>query len=1459
MKIAANGIEAGMDWQADLPEPTLDGSTATYHEVLPGVDLKVTADVIGYSQLLVVKSPEAAKNPRLKKITFDARAKGAEVSVDKGQGSGRRSDLPAEKQTAADGVKVTDQAGKTAFKIEASAMWDSSGTPIPGAPGPGEGARTAAMGVEVTDSTISVSPDQQFLAAPETKFPVFVDPSHRCASCSKAHHVVVQSAWPDALNFDKTDGALGDLKAGYVCEGGDCFKSRTYLRMHTGSLVGKHIIDAHLHLDTIHSYHCTNATPTYLYLAPWVGSNTTWNNQPGGSGNPLSSGNTTKNVNHCPGNPGGMDLAATSAIASAAAGGWGETTFMIRGEREDNNSSWRRFDLNPYLVVNYNSYPLQPADLGIQGWGPNAGDALACGSYVATRTPRLRARLSDPDNDVLNAIFHLSPAGSQHAVGNVPSGSFGEITVPAGKITADGPQTWHVTVGDNDLLGPQSANCSMVIDTTVPGEPVVASSQYPAGKDAGGIGVGGSFALSAPTGTDDIAYYLYSFSNQGDDPQTKVTPQSLNGPTTVTWTPMVSGPQVLSVRSVDRAGNRSTIKRYQIDVADYQVGVSGKIAQWSFENNLVDTSEAKSLNYIGPPPPGGYFGEGQSGRAVLMDAVNKEYYQAKDALLRTDGSFTVSAWASLASDDKYYTVASQDGSRASGFKLQYNDYYDRWAISFTNGDVDNPSTIYKALSANPPALNTWTHLTGVYDATAAKLRIYVDGALSGEATVPVTPWNATGPFVVGAAKVDGARSHHFTGSIDSVRVHGRVLSATEISALPGGTPAGSTAEYLFEENLKNTGSNTDLALATGAPTYQAGYSGSAFQVNPAFGSSLRTSGPILSTTASFSAGAWVKLQDKTKHQAVFSQDGNRMSAFMLRYAPDVDRWIFGTSDSDTDAGLYYWAKSTSVPKEGVWTHLAVVHDTTTHKLSLYVNGIREAQRDANPTFNATGTFVVGAAKVGGNPTARWFGLLDEVNVYDGALTDAEVATLNNAPVERARYALDGSAVDSVGGVPTSVYGNGVSWENTNGVSAAKFTGNHFDHSGVAPSAAPIGEWHLDGSLTDTSGGGRDLNARKTSGATTPSYINPGIFWQGATFNGVDNWLQRDTAVLDTSKSFSVSAFVKLDRDNGWFTVASQDGVRAASFVLQYSDQDDRWAFSMINGDQDESPSVGVLSTHPPKIGTWTHLMGVYDAVSGKARLFVNGTLEGEAPFSSAWASAGPFVVGAVKWSGNRINFFPGAIDEVRVYDRALTADDAHGLWNMGSNIRAGRAQAFRTDQSYTVAAMARADVFDATARTVLSGDGMYSPFLLSYRPEWKRWGLLVFVGADNTGEARWILSDNEAATYQDVNGWVHLAAVYDAPARKMRFLVNGIEQSTVPLDGTRVAKVGPGVTPPAWYAGVSTASRDTSRELVIGRATFEGRMVDHWKGAVRDVRVFSGVLPDACDAAPVCLSQLPGR
>lgn len=71
--------ELAVGWRGTLPRPVLAGDTATYPEVLPGVDLQVRAEAEGFSEVLVVKSREAARNPALAKIEFPTSSKGLTV------------------------------------------------------------------------------------------------------------------------------------------------------------------------------------------------------------------------------------------------------------------------------------------------------------------------------------------------------------------------------------------------------------------------------------------------------------------------------------------------------------------------------------------------------------------------------------------------------------------------------------------------------------------------------------------------------------------------------------------------------------------------------------------------------------------------------------------------------------------------------------------------------------------------------------------------------------------------------------------------------------------------------------------------------------------------------------------------------------------------------------------------------------------------------------------------------------------------------------------------------------------------------------------------------------------------------------------------------------------------------------------------------------------------------------
>src|SRR5258707_9948234 len=92
-------------------------------------------------------------------------------------------------------------------------------------------------------------------------------------------------------------------------------------------------------------------------------------------------------------------------------------------------------------------------------------------------------------------------------------------------------------------------------------------------------------------------------------------------------------------------------------------------------------------------------------------------------------------------------------------------------------------------------------------------------------------------------------------------------------------------------------------------------------------------------------------------------------------------------------------------------------------------------------------------------------------------------------------------------------------------------------------------------------------------------------------------------VLNTTQSFTVAAWVKLNNANGYQTFVSEDTNVQAAFFLQFRGDSHQFSFT-IPYDFFVNPQSGFT----PAVGQWYHLAGVYDALAHSATLYVNGLL-----------------------------------------------------------------------------------------------------------------------------------------------------------------------------------------------------------------------------------------------------------
>lgn len=158
--------------------------------------------------------------------------------------------------------------------------------------------------------------------------------------------------------------------------------------------------------------------------------------------------------------------------------------------------------------------------------------------------------------------------------------------------------------------------------------------------------------------------------------------------------------------------------------------------------------------------------------------------------------------------------------------------------------------------------------------------------------------------------------------------------------------------------------------------------------------------------------------------------------------------------------------------------------------------------------------------------------------------------------------------------------------------------------------------------------------------------------------------------VDTSRSFTVSAWVNLaskcTERKCKLTAVSGDGERSSRFSLGFlrdRDHVGNWAFEVTESDTDAAPvTVPAVSSEVEEIGVWTHLVGVYDAENGQARLYVQSSLVGEGTINTPWNGTGGFTIGAARKAGVATAYWPGSVDEVRFYDVALGNDEVHALY-----------------------------------------------------------------------------------------------------------------------------------------------------------------------------------------------------
>lgn len=320
---------------------------------------------------------------------------------------------------------------------------------------------------------------------------------------------------------------------------------------------------------------------------------------------------------------------------------------------------------------------------------------------------------------------------------------------------------------------------------------------------------------------------------------------------------------------------------------------------------------------------------------------------------------------------------------------------------------------------------------------------------------------------------------------------------------------------------------------------------------------------------------------------------------------------------------------------------------------------------------SSGFFTVSLVDSDGNPTT--FSQTVTVSYYsqDGTATvaDSDYTSISLSTVaitagqSSITIPIDASSSDSNDvGEYFYIVLNAVENSALNGNSPNAYILKHF---GTATLGGPLAEWNFDvcnisnpDDITDSSG--NNHHATPHNGVTTST----GRICTAGSFDGNDDYVSIPSLPNLTS-SFTISAWINpndIDNDQRIFV---DDESNSGGFAFSLGDAGDgRLRFFSRNVSPVSLDTSAVISS-----GTWYHVVAVHDSINKTRQMFVNGAdvTGGAQTYTGTWGSdnGDASIGGETDGAGSEANSnwrFNGLIDEVKIYNRALSAAEINNYY-----------------------------------------------------------------------------------------------------------------------------------------------------------------------------------------------------
>lgn len=629
--------------------------------------------------------------------------------------------------------------------------------------------------------------------------------------------------------------------------------------------------------------------------------------------------------------------------------------------------------------------------------------------------------------------------------------------------------------------------------------------------------------------------------------------------------------------------------------------------------------------------------------------------------------FTITLWINPRSDTGANLLANKiSWDTNNGFRLFLWD--STKAIFFETGDPTDSLTDNASSVDNVYSFDQWRHVAVTVDRTAGTARIYVDGVDRTSDSTIRTDFKTSDTWTLGTST---NVSSSFRGYMDDVRIYNRVLSAAEILTLynaavaAGGGATPPIAQWKLDETSGTTaedsiGSN-DGTLTGNGLTWQSsgGRVDGALQFGGTYDYIANTGATGLPALRSnMTISAWYYLTTTPVNlgyvASLVNQGANAVTRLGIDSTGAVAIGKYGASSGIINTAV--------TPSLNAWHLFTYTFDGTTNRL--YIDGAQVGS-STNLPDNATPDEVYIGYDGYQSDATQFTGKIDDVRIYDRTLTSAEVAALYSVT---ACHAPAGDAGTIIFNADRSVlqYCNGSEWI---AVDAGPSTTASYNTTGL------VAHWKLDeGSGTTTA----DSSGNGNTGTLTngPTWTT-GKLAGAVSFDGTNDYIGvPSSSSLNNLSALTVTAWIRpndVDSPKRIVTKSTECCMSQSSGGWRFIVSDNASALDKgLDFNVDYSgTNLDLNKNNLLTTGTWQHVAVTWDGTSSAsgAHIYVNGQVVSsydgsDDPTGSRVDDSGTALGIGGRSSGlNPGDWFDGNIDDVRVYNRVLSAAEIAALYS----------------------------------------------------------------------------------------------------------------------------------------------------------------------------------------------------